>query len=135
MQKGVLYVEDVAVLFMVNESTVRRWAREEKLSAKKVGRRWVFPVDDLNIIWNTLMAKQPPSTQPKRDLKTFLALVADIDTSDVDVFEEAQQEALDLALGLLPTSVGGAVWEVLQRLRGNAGFGFVDLIPRLVPIH
>jgi len=35
-----LGIEEVAALFGVNPATVCRWAREGRLPARKVGKRW-----------------------------------------------------------------------------------------------
>lgn len=36
------YLDEVAAEFQVNERTVRRWIKDEKLDAMKLGGRWLI---------------------------------------------------------------------------------------------
>ena len=135
MQKRGLYVEDVAVLFGLSSSTVQRQAREGKLPAVKQGGRWVFNPKKLRITWNAVMAGRKPSTKPKQDFQRLVWLVEDIASGDAVIFEEDQREALDLVLKLLGTRFGAQVWRLIESVRGNSYFAFLELVPRLVPIH
>lgn len=135
MQQKVLYTEDVAVLFGLSPSTVRRRAQRGDFPAEKRGRQWVFEAKRLNITWNAVMARRKPSARPAQDFQRLVYLVENLDCGDVAVFEDEQREALDLVLGLLPTIFRGAVWNLMERLRGNPAFAFLDLVPKLVPIH
>ncbi len=135
MQQKVLHVEDVAVLFGISKSAARRRAREGRLPAVKQGGRWVFDSQNLSITWNAVMGKRKPSSRPVQDFQRLLFLVEKLDCRDVAIFEDEQREVLDLVLGLLPTRFKGAVWGLLQRLRGNPAFAFLELVPDIVPIH
>ena len=135
MQQKKLYVEDVAVLFGVSESTVRRRARMGDFPARKRGRRWEFNPKELSITWSAVMARREPSSRPSQDFQRLVCLVRDLDCGDVAVFEDEQREALDLALGLLTTRFRSAVWNLIEHRRGHPCFAFFDLVPRLVPIH
>ncbi len=135
MERRVLKTGDVAVLFGVSPSTVRRRARAGNLPARKDKQRWVFDAGKLSITWNAVMGGRKPSSKPAQDFQRLVCLVESIDRGDVVVFEDEQREALDLVLGLLPTRFRGAVWSLVELLRGNPRFAFLELVPRLVPLH
>ena len=37
-------VEEMAVIYMVKPSTIRKWAKSGKLLADKIGKRWLFEI-------------------------------------------------------------------------------------------
>ena len=136
MQK-VLHTKDVAVLFGISPSTVRRRARVGDFPARKRRRRWEFDPRKLAITWNAVMSCRKPSPAPVEDFQRFRELIERIERRDVPVYEDAQREVLDLALSLLATEDGfrAPVWRIIQRVRYAAGFGFLEMIPDFVPIY
>ena len=135
MQQRKLYVEDVAVLFGLSPNAVQRQARQGDLPAVKYRGRWVFDPKKLSITWNAVMGGRKPSTKPKQDFQRLRWLVEDIASGDVVTLEEDQREALDLVLKLLGTKFRAQVWRLIESVRGNPCFAFLELVPRLVPIH
>ena len=47
---GTLTVSEVARQFKLNPETVRRWAREDKVPAQRVGNMLFFRADDINAL-------------------------------------------------------------------------------------
>ena len=57
-----LTLAQVADLLGLNPSTVRLWVNEQRLSAERVGRRWMVRRGDLE----QMLAEQPRIGHPKR---------------------------------------------------------------------
>lgn len=47
MTPAILTVERVAKMMQVSPATVRRWAEDGAIPAKKIGRRWYFSAEQL----------------------------------------------------------------------------------------
>jgi excisionase family DNA binding protein len=57
-----LTLPQVAELLGLNPSTIRLWVNEQRLSAERVGRRWMVRRGDLE----RMLAEQPRIGHPKR---------------------------------------------------------------------
>ena len=57
-----LTLPQVAELLGLNPSTIRLWVNEQRLSAERVGRRWMVRRGDLE----QMLAEQPRIGHPKR---------------------------------------------------------------------
>jgi excisionase family DNA binding protein len=57
-----LTLAQVADLLGLNPSTIRLWVNEQRLSAERVGRRWMVRRSDLE----QMLAEQPRLGHPKR---------------------------------------------------------------------
>ncbi len=140
MQKKWMSVGEVAGLFEVDPSTVRRWGREGRFSAKKVGRRWRFKSQEVLGKWIAVAREQQPSDDPRADLAKFLDLVEELDRGDAaGLIEETQHEIYELARSIMAVRgpkadiARGVVLEVARVLRGSSLFDFLATVP--VPIQ
>jgi len=44
IKKRYYTVEEMAVIYMVKPSTIRKWAKIKKLDGEKIGKRWLFEI-------------------------------------------------------------------------------------------
>ncbi len=139
MKKNWMSVKEVAALFAVSESTVRRWGPEGKFSARKVRRRWFFKSQEVLGEWIAAAREQRPSDDPRADLAKFLDLVEDLDRGDAaGLIGETQREIYELARSIMAVRGPGSeyprrvVCGVAQAVHGSSLFAFLTTVP--VPI-
>lgn len=139
MKKKWMSVEEVAGFFEVDPSTVRRWGREGKFSAGKVGRCWRFKSKEVLGGWIAAVREQRPSENPRADLAKFLDLVEELDRGDAaGLIGETQREIYELARSILAAGGPGSeyprrvVCNVAQVVHGSSLFAFLASVP--VPI-
>lgn len=140
MKKKWMSVEEVAGFFEVDPSTVRRWGREGKFSARKVGRRWLFKSQEVLGGWIAAAREQRPSDDLRADLAKFLDLVEELDRGDAaGLIGETQHEISELARSILAVRGPGSeyprrvVCGVAQAVHGSSLFAFLASVP--VPIQ
>lgn len=133
-----LNTKQAAMLLGVDESTLRRRAREGLIPARKADGEWRFKASDLAEV----RRREGPTPRPSRNIRAdclhFEGLVQEIDQGSVPSFEAAQGELLNLALSVLAAADTGAnrpyrarVLRLLENLNGNPAFTVLGFARRL----
>ncbi len=73
-------VEEVAELIQIHPKTVRRYIREGKLQATKVGKAWRIPDDALH----SFVEEEENSQKTKKRKRITVSTVIDIDVEDMN---------------------------------------------------
>lgn len=56
--------DEVAKIFRVHPVTVRRWLMNKTLRGKKIGRKWLIPVEDVERLRGEIKRGSDPSDPP-----------------------------------------------------------------------